>query len=113
MMKLSYRGRVWLHGLINALLTGMLACVPVIITDPKDFNLFDGGAQKLGSTALVFALIGLYSYMKDHPIPDPEKDTDAPAAVQKIVDRVSQKTDQYTADDIARGLATPPPIDEE
>jgi hypothetical protein len=105
---MTYRTRVWLTGLLNAVITGGLSSVPIVIIDPEDFNPLQGGLGKLAMAASATALLALWMYMKDHPIPDPEKDVDAQAAAKTIVQAVTEKTDSYTADEVARGLTIDP-----
>jgi hypothetical protein len=84
-LTLPYRWRVWIHGAIAALINGAASSVAVVIVDPADFNLFQGGAAELGTVALTSAVLGLVTYMKTHPLPDPEKDMDYEAVAAKAV----------------------------
>lgn len=85
---MTYRTRVWLHGLAAAAINGFGSGVTIVIVDPKDFNLFEGGALKLLTACLVFALLGLGTYMKDHPLPMPD-DADFEVAKQKAVTAIN------------------------
>lgn len=60
--------RSWVRGLIATTINGFASGVVLIIADPVDFNLQDG-LQKLLTTSLVFALIGLANYLKQQPLP--------------------------------------------
>ena len=60
---------LWGRGLIAALVGGIANSVTVIIVDPTAFNLFQGGAAKLGSVALVSAILSAALYLKEHPDP--------------------------------------------
>jgi hypothetical protein len=61
--------KLWSRGLIAAVLSAIANSVTVIIVDPTTFNLFQGGAAKLGQVALVSALVGAALYLKQHPDP--------------------------------------------
>lgn len=64
--------RLWSRGIFAAVIAAVANSVTVIIADPITFNLFQGGATKLGQVALVSALVGAALYLKEHP--DPWKD---------------------------------------
>jgi hypothetical protein len=87
-MSVSYQGRVYLHGLVAAILNGVSNSVVVIMVDPTTFNLFQGGFRKLLAVAGASAVFSLFTYLKDHPLPDPEKDADGKAAAQKAISDV-------------------------
>ena len=65
--------KLWGRGLLAAILSAIANSVTVIIVDPTTFNLFQGGAAKLGQVALVAALVGAALYMKEHPDPWAER----------------------------------------
>lgn len=73
---LDWRG--WIRGVIGATVSGGASAVGAgfgtIIIDPKDFNVFDGGASHLFLVmAVCFAfssLISLMKFLSTHPIPD-------------------------------------------
>ena len=46
--------------------------VTVMLVDPADFNLFDGGAMKLGALLLVGFLSGVFSFLRSHRLPGVE-----------------------------------------
>jgi hypothetical protein len=86
-MAMTYRARVWLHGALAALIAGFANAFIVTAADPEKFNLFDGGFTRLLIVSFLSGAIGLMTYLKDHPLPDPDKDTDAQsAATSKISD---------------------------
>lgn len=63
--------RVWLRGLIAAIVNSAASSVTVVIVDPQDFSPFvDGGLAKLGTVTLVSAVFGAALYLKEHPVPD-------------------------------------------
>lgn len=66
------RWDLWLRGLFAAVIGGASGGVAVVIADPITFNLFQGGATKLGEVCAVFALVAGASYLKEHPVPDEE-----------------------------------------
>jgi hypothetical protein len=61
--------KLWGRGLIAAVIAAIGNSIAVVIVDPATFNLFQGGAAKLGQVALVFALMGAGLYLKEHPDP--------------------------------------------
>jgi hypothetical protein len=61
--------KLWLHGLIAAFISSAAGSTAVMVIDPLDFNL-GAGLKKLGAVALVMGLIGLFAYLKEHPVPD-------------------------------------------
>lgn len=73
---MTYRVRVWLHGLVAAVINGVSTSAVVILADPTTFNLFQGGAAKLGLVAATAGALAFFTYLKDHPLPDPDKDSD-------------------------------------
>lgn len=74
--KLSYRYRIYLHGLFASILTGVSNSAVLMMVDSQDFNLFSGGFDKLASVATTSAVISFFVYIKEHPLPNPMKDTD-------------------------------------
>lgn len=58
----------WLRGLISAVIGGAANSITVMIVDPVAFNLQDG-AGKLGTVALISALLALAMYLKQSPLP--------------------------------------------
>lgn len=58
----------WLRGLISAVIGGAANSITVMIVDPVAFNLQEG-AGKLGTVALVSALLALAMYLKQSPLP--------------------------------------------
>jgi hypothetical protein len=74
---MTYQTRLYIHGAVAAAIGGAANAVTLMIVDPLAFNLFQGGATKLGIAAIVSAIVSLATYMKVHPLPDPEKDIDA------------------------------------
>jgi hypothetical protein len=87
--RLPYKWRVFIHGCIAAILNSISSTVTMAIVDPADFNPFTSGDwSKIGSVVIVSAIVGLFTYLKTHPLPDPEKDTDALFASEKAVARL-------------------------
>lgn len=84
--KLSYKWRVFLHGAFNSIVGAIAGNLSLMIVDPADFNPFSHGDwSKIGAQAGATAFIGLILYLKTHPLPDPEKDTDAAAVADKAI----------------------------
>ena len=61
--------RHWIRGLVAAVIGGGANAVTVIILDPINFNLFQGGATKLGMATLVSAIVSAALYLKQSPLP--------------------------------------------
>lgn len=89
---MTYQSRLYLNGLAAAGLSGGANAITVLIVDPVKFN-FDGteGVKSLIIAVLVSALVGFATYVKQHPLPDPAKDTDAPSVSQSMVEAVAAK----------------------
>lgn len=63
--------RKWLRGLIAAVVNGVSNGFLVVMVDPTTFNLQDGKV-KLGTVMLLSGALGLFTYLKDHALPDEE-----------------------------------------
>jgi len=66
--------KVWLHGLIAAVIGAAASGVTLVIADPTTFN-FKGGLAHLGQVCAVQAIISAAAYLKQSPLPG-----DAPKA---------------------------------
>ena len=62
----------WLKGLISAVIGGAANSITVMIVDPIAFNL-DEGATKLGTVALVSAIVAAAMYLKQSPLPSEDE----------------------------------------
>ena len=60
--------KVWLKGLISAVIGGAANAVTVMVVDPQNFNLSEG-LGKLGTVAAVSAIVAAAMYLKSSPIP--------------------------------------------
>lgn len=58
----------WLKGLISAIIGGAANSITVMIVEPTQFNL-DEGLGKLGTVALVSAIVAAAMYLKQAPVP--------------------------------------------
>jgi len=58
--------KLWLKGLVAAIIGGAATSTAGIITDPS--MLTSAGMKKLGITALAGALVGIAAYFKQSPI---------------------------------------------
>jgi len=86
---MNYKYRVWLHGLFASAVSAVGNGITVLIVDPNDFNPFGEGSWiKLGSVVMVGALIAAGSYLKSHPLPDPDKDNDYASVVRDQVNKL-------------------------
>ena len=61
--------KLWLKGLLSAVIGGAASAVTVTVVDPENFNL-DTGMQKLGMVAAVNAIIAGCMYLKQSPLPN-------------------------------------------
>ena len=61
--------KVWLKGLISAIIGGAASSVTVVIVEPAAFNLQEG-IGKLGTVCLVAAIVAAAMYLKASPLPN-------------------------------------------
>lgn len=61
--------KVWLYGLVSAVVSSAAGCVAIMAVDPQTFNL-DQGLPKLERVAAVLAIIALANYLQKHPLPE-------------------------------------------
>ena len=61
-------------GMIDAAINSAATSISVIIVDPVDFNLLQGGAWNLGALALVSAILGIAMYLKNNRLPGVEEE---------------------------------------
>ena len=69
--------RVWLAGLLHAVIAGAANAAAGALADPGHFNLTHEGIAALGKLAAAGAVIGVVMYLKQSPLPVPGT---APAA---------------------------------
>lgn len=60
--------KTWFQGLMSAVIGGAANAITVMIVDPQAFNL-DQGLKKVGTVALVSAIVAAAMYLKKSPIP--------------------------------------------
>ena len=65
--------RVWLEGLVAALIGGGANAVTVIVVDPLAFNLGEG-LPKLLQVVAVGSIVAAAAFLKQSPIPKAEKE---------------------------------------
>jgi len=58
----------WLRGLVGAMVGGAANSVTVMIVEPSSFN-FQEGIGKLGTVALVSAIVAAALFLKQAPLP--------------------------------------------
>jgi len=58
----------WIYGLVSAVVNGVATSITAMAIDPSTFNLSDG-AGKIGTLALVSAIMSTASYLKQAPLP--------------------------------------------
>lgn len=92
--RLSYKWRVWFHGIVAAFLGAIANSMTNAIVDPEHFNpLQHGDWSKMGISLGVAGVIGVALYLKTHPLPDPDKDTDAYQAADQQIAALAGATD--------------------
>lgn len=64
--------QTWIRGLASAMIGAAANSVTVVIVAPETFNLSEG-LPKLGSVALVSALVAVANYLKQSPLPGCEE----------------------------------------
>lgn len=89
---MSYQWRVYLHGLFAAVLGSLGNSVTMAIVDPNDFNpMVSSDWKKLLALIVASSVIGFFTYIKTHPLPDPKKDSDADVVVQQKMDALASR----------------------
>ena len=88
--------RRWGIGLLGAAISGAANGIVVMLIDPQQFNLFDGGSTKLLSVFVASALVGAALYLKQHdlPIEDDDEAYPARARARRIVREFRQRSDR-------------------
>ena len=61
--------KIWIKGLLSAVIGGVANSIVVMVVDPQSFNLTDG-LGKLGIVALASAIFSAANYLKKSPIPE-------------------------------------------
>ena len=61
--------RLWLRGLIGAVIGGAANSVTAMTIDPQTFN-FAEGLPALGQFVLVSAIVSAALWLKSHPVPE-------------------------------------------
>ena len=65
--------KIWIEGLVAALIGGAANAVTVIVVDPLNFNLGEG-LPKLLQVVAVGAIVAAAAFLKQSPIPQVEKE---------------------------------------
>ena len=68
----------WLIGLVSVCISSAAGMIPVLILDPKTFNL-STGLSNLGKVCLVTAMIHAALYLKQSPLPGQRIDDNKPS----------------------------------
>ncbi len=79
--------RVWIRGLVAAIVAAASNAVTVMIVEPLHFNVHEG-LNKVCQVALVSAIVGAALYLKQHPLPD------EPAQLDALAKAVARKQDE-------------------
>ena len=61
--------KLWLKGLISAIIGAVANSITVMIVDPQAFNLTNN-VGKLGMVAIVSAIVAAALYLKQSPLPN-------------------------------------------
>lgn len=70
--------KIWIKGLVAAVVSSAANSISVLIADPKHFNPgAAGGFRNLGVVALVSAIVGGALYLKQSPVPSDERSKEA------------------------------------
>jgi hypothetical protein len=64
--------QLWLKGLIAAVIGAFSNAAINVVADPDHFNFSKPGLLLLGKTAAVSALVALFMYLKQSPVPPAE-----------------------------------------
>lgn len=72
-MNIPKTTRQWLHSLAAAAISGGANGITVMIVDPVQFNLFQGGFGKVAMVVVVGALVGAALFLKQSPLPAEEE----------------------------------------
>lgn len=70
---MQHNVQVWLKGLIAAVVGAFSNSAVMLISAPEQFNLSKPGLILLGKTAAVSALVALFMYLKQSPVPPAEQ----------------------------------------
>jgi len=65
--------RIWIEGLVAALIGGAANAITVIVVDPLNFNLGEG-LGKLLQVVAVGGLVAAAAFLKQSPIPKAEQE---------------------------------------
>ncbi len=81
-IRATFSWRLWLRGLIGAVIGSLGNAVTLMVTDPATYNIFDAGNwAKLGTFCAGSGIISAALYIKTHKIPEPPSSiTGAPFA---------------------------------
>ncbi len=91
----TYKVRLYLLGATAAAINASVSTVTLVVVDPEKFNPFAGaGWHKLAAAVIVAAIAGFFLYMRDHPLPDPSKDTDAYSAARRKIGAINDKLEE-------------------
>jgi len=71
--------RLWIRGLIGAVVGGGANAICVMVVAPDQFN-FDTGWEKLWHFTLISAVVSAALYLKQAPVPPEEQETTATIA---------------------------------
>lgn len=61
--------RIWLKGLIAAVVSAAANATLLVIVSPAAFNFSHGGLRNLGAVTLASAIVGAALYLKQSPVP--------------------------------------------
>lgn len=92
-MTITHQTRVYLHGAVAAAINSGASGFVLIMADPDKFNLSDAqGIKHLLLVSLATAAFGFMTYIKDHPLPQPE-DVDYASAQSAAIAKIGSTGD--------------------
>lgn len=87
-MTITHQTRVYLHGAVAAAINSGASGFVLIMADPDKFNLSGAqGIKHLLLVSLATAAFGFMTYIKDHPLPQPE-DVDYASAQSAAIAKI-------------------------
>lgn len=71
-LRRAFSWRLWLRGLVGAIIGALGNAVTLMVTDPATYNIFaDGNGRKLAEFCIGSAMVSAALYIKTHPITAP------------------------------------------
>ncbi len=61
--------KVWLYGLVSAVVSSAAGATAVVLVDPSHFN-FTDGLRHLLLVAAALGVVALFNFLSKHPLPE-------------------------------------------